>query len=78
MSQKILQYPKDAVGAFVVSDLSRLETLDTVIAWKEELDSKVQLADGSKIPCFLLGNKVYTVMFNQNSPLASVCRIKTK
>ena len=54
----ILQYHKDAVGAFVVSDLSRLETLDTVIAWKEELDSKVQLADGSKIPCFLLGNKV--------------------
>ena len=49
---------KDAVGAFVVSDLTRVETLDTVITWKEELDSKVQLTDGSKIPCFLLGNKV--------------------
>ena len=49
---------KDAVGSFVVSDLTRLETLDSVIAWKEELDSKVQLSDGSKIPCFLLGNKV--------------------
>ena len=49
---------KDAVGSFVVSDLTRLETLDSVIAWKEELDSKVQMSDGSKIPCFLLGNKV--------------------
>ena len=55
---------KDAVGSFVVSDLTRLETLDSVIAWKEELDSKVQLSDGSKIPCFLLGNKVSKISKN--------------
>ena len=54
---------KDAVGSFVVSDLTRLETLDSVIAWKEELDSKVQLSDGSKIPCFLLGNKVSKITY---------------
>ncbi len=49
---------KDAVGAFVVSDITRAETLDAVISWKEELDAKVQMTDGSKIPCFLLANKV--------------------
>ena len=49
---------KDAAGAFIVSDLSRAETLDAVISWKEELDNKVRMADGSKLPCFLLANKV--------------------
>eukprot|EP00093_Oithona_nana_P014547 14547.XXX_746888_748055_1 [CDS] Oithona nana genome sequencing. len=48
---------KDAAGAFIVSDLSRAETLDAVISWKEELDNKVRMADGSKLPCFLLANK---------------------
>ena len=50
---------KDAAGAFVVSDLSRTETLEAVVAWKEELDNKVQMTDGSKLPCFLLANKVH-------------------
>ena len=50
---------QDAAGAFIVSDLSRAETLDAVISWKEELDNKVRMADGSKLPCFLLANKVH-------------------
>jgi len=29
-----------------------------VSKWKEDLDSKVQLPDGSPIPCILLANKV--------------------
>ena len=62
---------KDAVASFVVSDLTRLETLDSVIAWKEELDSKVQLSDGSKIPCFLLGNKVSKISDVSNHCLIS-------
>lgn len=49
---------KDALGAFIVSDLSRPETLEAVIRWKEELDTKVQGFDGNPIPCFLLANKV--------------------
>ena len=32
---------KDAAGAFVVSDISRPETLEAVVRWKEELDAKV-------------------------------------
>ena len=53
---------KDAVGAFVVSDITRAETIDAAIAWKEELDTKVQLSDGSKLPCFLLANKVCIIV----------------
>ena len=48
---------KDAAGAFIVSDITRPETLDAVIRWKEELDAKVGGVDGEPIPCFLLANK---------------------
>ncbi|TRY75380.1 hypothetical protein TCAL_06349 [Tigriopus californicus] len=47
----------DAEGAFIVSDLSRPETLEAVIRWKEELDTKVQRQDGQALPCFLIANK---------------------
>ncbi|XP_066581631.1 uncharacterized protein [Prorops nasuta] len=50
-------YYKEAVGAFIVFDVTRSATLDAVVKWKQDLDSKVQLADGSPIPCILLANK---------------------
>lgn len=51
-------YYKEAVGAFIVFDVTRAATFDAVIKWKQDLDSKVQLPDGSPIPCILLANKV--------------------
>lgn len=51
-------YYKEAVGAFIVFDVTRSGTFDCVSKWKEDLDSKVQLPDGSPIPCILLANKV--------------------
>lgn len=51
-------YYKEAVGAFIVFDASRAATFDAVMRWKNDLDSKVTLPDGSKIPCVLLANKV--------------------
>lgn len=51
-------YYKEAVGAFIVFDVTRTSTFDAVIKWKQDLDSKVQLPDGSSIPCILLANKV--------------------
>lgn len=39
-------------------DVTRSATFDAVIKWKQDLDSKVQLPDGSPIPCILLANKV--------------------
>lgn len=50
-------YYKEAVGAFVVFDVTRKNTFDSVDNWKSDLDSKVQLPDGSPIPCVLLANK---------------------
>ncbi|XP_022915166.1 ras-related protein Rab-32 isoform X1 [Onthophagus taurus] len=50
-------YYKEAVGAFIVFDVTRSNTFDSVSNWKADLDSKVQLSDGSPIPCVLLANK---------------------
>jgi len=51
-------YYKDAVGCFIVFDVTRGWTLEEVTKWKTDLDNKVQLPDGSPVPCVLLGNKV--------------------
>ncbi|KAI1283261.1 Ras-related protein Rab-32 [Halotydeus destructor] len=50
-------YYKEAVGAFVVFDVSRPPTFDAVLKWKTDLDSKVSFPDGSSVPCVLLANK---------------------
>uniref|UniRef100_A0A0K8SPQ7 Ras-related protein Rab n=1 Tax=Lygus hesperus TaxID=30085 RepID=A0A0K8SPQ7_LYGHE len=50
-------YYKEAVGAFIVFDVTRAATFDAVLKWKQDLDAKVQLPDGSPIPCVLLANK---------------------
>nr|CAD7263903.1 unnamed protein product [Timema shepardi] len=50
-------YYKEAVGAFIVFDVTRAATFDAVVKWKQDLDTKVQLPDGSPIPCVLLANK---------------------
>lgn len=50
-------YYKDAVAAFVVFDVTRPETFDSVLRWKGDIDDKVLLSDGSFIPCVLLANK---------------------
>lgn len=39
-------------------DVTRSATFDAVLKWKQDLDTKVQLPDGSPIPCILLANKV--------------------
>jgi len=51
-------YYKEAVGAFVVFDVTRAGTLEAVPKWKADLDSKVALPDGRPIPTVLLANKV--------------------
>lgn len=39
-------YYKEAVGALVVFDMTRLSTFQAVLKWKGDLDSKVNLEDG--------------------------------
>lgn len=73
-------YYKEAVGAFIVFDVTRVQTFESVANWKNDLDSKVQLPDGSPIPCVLLANKVCILLahtihvFNQIVPVRSTRR----
>merc|ERR1712227_634046 len=52
---------RDAVAALIVFDISRQTTFEAVSKWKQDLDSKVMLADGSPVPCILLANKCDSV-----------------
>lgn len=36
-------YYQEAVGALMVFDVTRASTFDTVLKWKEDLDSKVRI-----------------------------------
>ena len=55
-------YYKDAVGVFVVFDVTRLSTFEAVQMWKADLDNKVRLPNGAPIPAVLLANKVCIVI----------------
>ena len=51
-------YYREAKGCIIMFDLTNRNSFLNVSRWKEDLDSKVWLPDGSKIPCLLLANKV--------------------
>ena len=58
-------YYKEAVGALVVFDVTRQNTLDGAIKWKSDIDSKITLSDTDQpIPVILLANKID--LFNAN------------
>uniref|UniRef100_A0A8P4K953 Ras-related protein Rab n=1 Tax=Dicentrarchus labrax TaxID=13489 RepID=A0A8P4K953_DICLA len=50
-------YYREAVGALVVFDMTRLSTFQAVLKWKGDLDSKVALSNGRSVPVVLLANK---------------------
>uniref|UniRef100_UPI00398E3A3E ras-related protein Rab-38-like n=1 Tax=Pristiophorus japonicus TaxID=55135 RepID=UPI00398E3A3E len=50
-------YYREAVGAFIVFDVSRASTFEAVSKWKNDLDSKVRLQNGKPVPAILLANK---------------------
>jgi Ras-related protein Rab-32 len=54
-------YYKEAVGCIIVFDITRASTFDAVTKWKADLDNKVQLSDGTRLPCILLANKVFLI-----------------
>lgn len=55
--QMMRVYFHGAVGALVVCDTQRPETIDLTARWKNEIDQKVRLPDGSTVPCVLALNK---------------------
>eukprot|EP00002_Diphylleia_rotans_P025797 TRINITY_DN511_c0_g1_i1.p1 TRINITY_DN511_c0_g1~~TRINITY_DN511_c0_g1_i1.p1 ORF type:complete len:209 (-),score=56.11 TRINITY_DN511_c0_g1_i1:663-1289(-) len=50
-------YYKEAVGAFVVYDVTRVSTFEAVTKWKNDIDNKVLLPGDRPIPVVLLANK---------------------
>ncbi|KAK3521781.1 hypothetical protein QTP70_018311 [Hemibagrus guttatus] len=50
-------YYREAMGAFIVFDVTRPATFEAVTKWKEDLDSKLTLANGKSITTVLLANK---------------------
>ncbi|XP_033726812.1 ras-related protein Rab-38-like isoform X2 [Pecten maximus] len=72
-------YYREAVGCIIVFDVTRASTFDAVTKWKGDLDSKVQLADGSPVPCVLLANKCDQAkegLVNNSSHMDEFCREK--
>ena len=53
-------YYKDANACIIMFDITNRKSFCNVVRWKEDLDSKCSLPDGSPVPCVLLANKVYT------------------
>lgn len=52
-------YYKEAVGAFVVFDVTRNATFEAAAKWKADIDSKVTIGVEEKnIPVVLLANKI--------------------
>ncbi|KAM6986281.1 ras-related protein Rab-38-like [Aplochiton taeniatus] len=50
-------YYREAMGAFIVFDVTRPATFEAVAKWKEDLDSKLTLGNGCSIATVLLANK---------------------
>lgn len=50
-------YYKFAIAGVLVFDLSREATFDAVLKWRDDVNSKVVLANNSNIPLLLLANK---------------------
>ncbi|KAM9319383.1 ras-related protein Rab-38 [Gastrophryne carolinensis] len=50
-------YYREAVGAFIVFDVTRPATFEAVTKWKEDLDSKLTLSNGLPVAAVLLANK---------------------
>eukprot|EP01087_Luapelamoeba_hula_P025040 TRINITY_DN974_c0_g1_i1.p1 TRINITY_DN974_c0_g1~~TRINITY_DN974_c0_g1_i1.p1 ORF type:complete len:226 (-),score=37.42 TRINITY_DN974_c0_g1_i1:151-780(-) len=50
-------YYKEAIGAFIVFDITNSGTFEAVKKWKDDMDAKVTLQEDKPIPVVLLANK---------------------
>eukprot|EP00118_Oscarella_pearsei_P000305 m.4656 g.4656 ORF g.4656 m.4656 type:complete len:210 (+) comp11081_c0_seq1:144-773(+) len=72
-------YYKEAVGAFIVFDVTRAATFEAVQKWKNDLDNKVTLPNGKAVPCVLLANKCDQAkegLVNNKQQMDDYCREK--
>ncbi|XP_074833777.1 ras-related protein Rab-7L1 isoform X2 [Carettochelys insculpta] len=50
-------YYREASACIIMFDVTNLNTFSNSWKWKQDLDSKLTLPDGSPVPCLLLANK---------------------
>lgn len=51
-------YYREASACIIMFDVTNVSTFSNSQKWKQDLDSKLTLPDGSPVPCLLLANKV--------------------
>jgi len=70
-------YYREAMGAFIVFDVTRPATFEAVTKWKEDLDSKLVLPNGKPVPTVLLANKCdqgIDVLVNNGIKMDQFCK----
>lgn len=70
-------YYREAMGAFIVFDVTRPATFEAVTKWKEDLDSKLVLPNGKPVPTVLLANKCdqgIDVLMNNGIKMDQFCK----
>ncbi|XP_078512360.1 ras-related protein Rab-38 [Lissotriton helveticus] len=70
-------YYREAVGAFIVFDVTRPATFEAVLKWKEDLDSKLTHSNGTPISTVLLANKCdqrKDVLINNGIKMDQYCK----
>eukprot|EP00792_Barthelona_sp_PAP020_P013013 TRINITY_DN795_c0_g1_i1.p1 TRINITY_DN795_c0_g1~~TRINITY_DN795_c0_g1_i1.p1 ORF type:complete len:225 (+),score=53.34 TRINITY_DN795_c0_g1_i1:28-675(+) len=56
-SRLLSVYFREAVGVIIAFDITKSSTFESVIRWKQDLDDKTCLPDGSRIPAILIATK---------------------
>ncbi|KAG9265277.1 ras-related protein Rab-38 [Astyanax mexicanus] len=70
-------YYREAMGAFIVFDVTRPSTFEAVTKWKEDLDAKLSQSSGKQVPTVLLANKCdqgSDVLTNNGIQMERFCR----
>ncbi|XP_054555566.1 ras-related protein Rab-38 isoform X3 [Talpa occidentalis] len=70
-------YYREAMGAFIVFDVTRPATFEAVTKWKNDLDSKLSLPNGKPVSVVLLANKCdqgKDVLMNNGLKMDQFCR----
>ncbi|XP_018590307.1 ras-related protein Rab-38b isoform X2 [Scleropages formosus] len=70
-------YYREAVGAFIVFDVTRPATFEAVTKWKADLDSKLTLPNGKNASVVLLANKCdhgYDALWGSDGRMEQFCQ----
>lgn len=67
-----------AVAAIIVFDITKRDSFENTIKWKDDINSKVFLPSGERIPVLLLANKIDLVTSGEEQQCCSDEELQTK